>query len=41
MIDSVTNVAPAAAGWFDPGQARQREAQYQGQYTWFNFFIGD
>ncbi|MDH3387091.1 MAG: hypothetical protein OEN02_04225 [Gammaproteobacteria bacterium] len=23
MINSVTNVAPALAGWFDPGQARR------------------
>jgi hypothetical protein len=26
MINSVTNVTPALAGWFDPGQARQQEA---------------
>ena len=31
MINSVTNVAPARAGWFDPGQARQREACQEGQ----------
>jgi len=30
MINSVTNVTPALAGWFDPGQARQREVEIKG-----------
>ena len=34
MINSVINVTPSLAGWFDPGQARQRKVDgNRGQST--------